>query len=342
MGVTIKTIAKEAKVSRGTVDRVLHNRPGVSDEVRERVQRIAKEKGYKANLAAKALAFQKKPIIIGIIMLNTEDPFFAEIYEGVQASYQEIKDLGIPLELECCIMETGNVDEQLKYIKKLEKKGVSAIALVPLDEEAIKLELNKLANDGIQIVTFNTDIEDIKKLCFIGQDALKSGRVAGQLMGKILPHGGEVAIITQSINLKALEERNRGFEKVIEEHYPLLKIINKVRVLGSKNNHYSETLDLFKRHPDLKGIYITGRGTGGVGQAIIDLNKKDVKLVCFDLIPETVELLKNNTIDFTITQDPYMQGYLAIKVLFEFLFQGKLPDKEYLYTSLEIKIKENI
>ena len=46
MKVTIKEIAERAGVHRATVDKVLHNRVGVSDEVRMKVQRIIKEMGY--------------------------------------------------------------------------------------------------------------------------------------------------------------------------------------------------------------------------------------------------------------------------------------------------------
>ena len=68
MGVTINDIAKKANVSRGTVDKILHNRPGVSDEIRANVMRIASELGYKPNVVGKALSHQKKPHKIGDIL----------------------------------------------------------------------------------------------------------------------------------------------------------------------------------------------------------------------------------------------------------------------------------
>ena len=54
MKVTIKKIAEIAGVHPATVDKVLHNRPGVSDEVRERVQKLIDEanaNGGKDNIA---------------------------------------------------------------------------------------------------------------------------------------------------------------------------------------------------------------------------------------------------------------------------------------------------
>ena len=56
---TIKDIAKEANVSSGTVDRVLHNRGGVSKKTSERIKDILKKKNFKINQIASSLAMKK-------------------------------------------------------------------------------------------------------------------------------------------------------------------------------------------------------------------------------------------------------------------------------------------
>ena len=47
MKITIRKIAELAGVSRGTVDKIVHDRAGVSDEVRAQVQKVIDESGYK-------------------------------------------------------------------------------------------------------------------------------------------------------------------------------------------------------------------------------------------------------------------------------------------------------
>ncbi|WP_094552057.1 LacI family DNA-binding transcriptional regulator [Petroclostridium xylanilyticum] len=338
--VTIRSIAEAANVSRGTVDKVLNNRPGVSQEVRERVKRIAEEMGYKPNLAGKALAFQKKPLRIGVIILNKDDPLFQEVYEGVKKASHELKGFGITVE--CCVMGSVNVQEQLMCIRELYSKNISALALSPLDEEIIRNELKKLTEENIKIVTFNTDITGIERVCFVGQDLKKSGRVAGDLIGKLLPDGGNVLVITGPEKIKALQERVAGFKEIIEKEYPAIKIIDVLQNIHDNESSYLQTVEILKRQDSLNAIYITGRGIGGVGRAIRELNRRHIKFVCFDKIPETIELIKDKIVDFTITQEPFMQGYLPIKILFEYFFHNRLPDNEQVYTKLEIRTKENI
>ena len=60
MRVTIRQIAEESGVSRGTVDRVLNNRGKVRPEVEERVRKVAEELGYKPNLLGRALIKMKE------------------------------------------------------------------------------------------------------------------------------------------------------------------------------------------------------------------------------------------------------------------------------------------
>ena len=60
MRVTMKEIAERAGVHQATVDKVVHNRVGVSDEVRAKVQAIIDELGYKPNPTGRVLQRQGK------------------------------------------------------------------------------------------------------------------------------------------------------------------------------------------------------------------------------------------------------------------------------------------
>ncbi|MFZ5967537.1 MAG: LacI family DNA-binding transcriptional regulator [Bacillota bacterium] len=337
---TIKSIAEAANVSRGTVDKVLNDRPGVSQEVRERVKKIAEEMGYQPNLAGKVLAFQKKPLKIGVIILNKEDPFFQEIYKGVQEAQQEFKDFGVSVEIR--MMENITAEEQVRCITELQRENITALALSPLEEESVKAALKEVQNKNIRVIAFNTDITDVEKLCFVGQNLIRSGRVAGELMGKVLPAGGKVAVLTSLAKIKALKERVEGFKQIVETEYPSLEVIELKENIWNNEAAYVKTLELLKEHPDLKGIYITGRGIEGVGKALDQLDRKEIKFICFDMAEETVNLIKKKIVDFTITQEPFDQGYLPIKILFDYFYKNQEPSSQQVYTKLQIITKENI
>src|SRR5512145_1070430 len=91
--VTIKDIASMAKVSIGTVDRVLHNRGEVNHETHNRVMSLVDELGYTPNLLAKSLALKKKFTIAVLIPSAGEDnPFWNKPLEGFLVAEKELKD----------------------------------------------------------------------------------------------------------------------------------------------------------------------------------------------------------------------------------------------------------
>lgn len=341
MAITIREIAKKAGVSRGTVDKVLNNRYGVSDEVRERVLKIATEYGYKPNLAGKVLAYQKKNIKIGMIIVDKNDKFFQDVYKGAKKAYNELKDFGISVEF--CIMDTDNVEEQLQCIDDMSRKNISALIITPLNDERIANEITKLSEEGIKVVIVNTDIKGVRRLCFVGQDLKKSGRVAGHLIGEMFPNGGKVAIITGEDKYEALKQRIDGFVEIINNEYTKIKIVDTIYNIRNNEEAYVNTVSLFNRYPDLDAVFITtAKHIEGIGKAIRAKNKGDLKYVCYDIVPEIIQLIREKIIDFALTQDPYTQGYQPIKILFDYFFQDKVPSSENYFTRLEIITKENI
>ncbi len=94
--VRIKDIAKEANVSEGTVDRVLHNRGGVSKKTEERIKKIIQKRNFTLNPIASALALKNKLNIAVLIPEYSEmDIFWKSPYFGILKATGEVKNLGI-------------------------------------------------------------------------------------------------------------------------------------------------------------------------------------------------------------------------------------------------------
>lgn len=340
MGITIKQIAEVAGVSRGTVDKVLNDRIGVSDEVKKKVQQIAQDLGYKPNLIGKALSFQNRPITIGVIIPTKNNPFYKEIKEGIQSAYKEFKDFG--LHVETRVMESLEESEQVKILTEFAEMKVSGVALPVIDSSLVREKLTELIDNKIEVVTFNSDMVGIRRLCFVGQDLLKSGRVAASLMAKILNGKGKVAIITGSYHMLAHNQRMAGFQDLMYEEYPDIEIIRTIECLDDDHIAYEKTAKLLKERKDINGIYITAAGISGIGKAIKADHKENLKVVSFDLVSDTITLLNEGIIDFTITQGPYLQGYLPIQILFEYFFKDKKPKTTFVKTNINIVTKENL
>ena len=88
--ITIKDIAQKAGVSKGTVDRVLHNRGEVSKESRERIEAVLKEMNYEPNVYASALANNKEFLVIVVIPECVKGDYWSKIENGIIKFSQEM------------------------------------------------------------------------------------------------------------------------------------------------------------------------------------------------------------------------------------------------------------
>ncbi|MCL2368232.1 MAG: substrate-binding domain-containing protein [Oscillospiraceae bacterium] len=321
--VTIKKIAELAGVSRGTVDKVLNDRPGVSAKTTEKVLAIAKELNYQPNIIGKALV-SKTPLKLGIILTPEYNPFIGEMLKGIRRAEQEFSMFNLDISVQ--MLSTLEPAEQIAILNTLRDNGVQGIALFPIDNEQVIQRANAFADDGIAIITVNSQVAGIRHLTFVGQDHKRGGRAAAGLLNKLLPAGGDVGIIVSSYNLSCHKDRLSGFESRANGNGSHLRIVEVQENQDRMNKAFEITLDYCNRYPNLAGLYITSGGVTGCAKAL-KLAKKEqqVKLICHDVTAEVKELLADGIVDFVIDQKPQRQGYELVKVLFDYLIRKQQP-----------------
>ena len=272
MGVTIRQIAEAAGVSRGTVDRALNNRGRIRPEVAERVRQIAEEMGYKPNQLGRALSMSRNNIKIGVILQGAETPFMKEVMKGVEEARAEVDNLGGTVLIHT--IEHQSAEDVLFAMEKMRQEEVSGIAMVPLEAEEVKKEIDRFVEEyHIPVVTFTSDVEDTKRLCFVGQNGVQCGRAAAGLMGELTGGKGKVAIISGYRTNTSLSSRVSGFRSEMRKKYPGIEIIGPEYCFEENVRAREVAEKIFKEVPDLAGIYLTSHGEEGVCRAIAEAGK---------------------------------------------------------------------
>ena len=177
MAVTMQQIADLAGVSRGTVDRALNNRGRIRPEVAEKIKMIAKELGYQPNIAAKALSSGNQILRIGVILQYADTPTIQTVLEGAKDAKQEVERFGGRVMIDQ--IKGGDVRQVLDIMRGYKEAGMKGIVLMPSNDEMLKNTIDRYVDDGIEIITINSDLEDTKRRCFVGQDNYAGGCVAG-------------------------------------------------------------------------------------------------------------------------------------------------------------------
>lgn len=342
MAVTLQQIAERAGVSRGTVDRALNNRGRIRPEVAENIRKIAEEMGYRPNKAGKALALTNRSFRIGVIMQEIETPFIMSLLQGVTKAKEEVEELGG----EVIVKEIRGVNTKavIGAMEELREKQVQAIAINAAQNQKTREIINRFVNEyEIPVVTFNTDIEDCSRLCYIGQNAYQCGRAAAGLLGTVIHEEGPVIVISGYQTNPSLIRRCVGFRDEMQRLHPEFPVLDTRYAYNSDVIAETITRDILEQHRDLKGIFITAGVEEGVCAALEKENLLGkVKIVISDISPGVEKRLANDDISFAIVQNAHEQGHQAVMLLFELLFDNKYPEKKYYYTDLTILTSYNL
>ncbi len=336
--VTIKEIASIAGVSRGTVDRVLNNRDGVSAETARRVHEIAEQLGYKPNIAGKALAAQKNKYLIGIIVFSRKNPFFDKVIEGFLEKAEELAFFGCEVVVKRVAYHPA---AQLSAIDACMDEGVQGIIITPYNDAKVCEKINGLVDKGIPVITVNSDAENLKRLAYVGSDYYKSGSAAAALMSLMTHDEVNIGIILGDRNILCHSQREAGFKE-------RLGTKGRFNIICVDENYdddlksYDIVSDMLKNHPEINGLYFTAAGVYGGCKAIQEAGAgRNIRVITHDDVPTTLDMLDKGVITATICQEPMWQGSRSLELMFDYLSNPEqLQIRNYYYSELNIKIKE--
>ena len=344
MAITIKEIAVKAGVSRGTVDRVLHNRGGVKPDIAEHVRLIARELGYKPNRAARLLAARKQPVKIGCMLPALGNPFFDEVIKGIHLAEEELADFGATV----CVKQIRGYDtqEHLQAIQELaEKEKCNALCLSTIDTPEIRAYVNRMSADDIPVVAFNTDLTDTKRICYVGSDYFNGGSTAAGLLALVVKNEKQhILVFTGSLRMKGHNERLQGFTQTLGDRHVPYEIMDIFETQDSDEVAYAKAMLALSRHDDINCIYMVAAGAAGVCRAVEEkgLSGEDIVMISNDAVPSTKEYLKKGIIRFTICQEPILQGYRAVQKVFDYIVGDEKGAQQDWFTNTVIKVRENL
>jgi simple sugar transport system substrate-binding protein/ribose transport system substrate-binding protein len=233
----------------------------------------------------------------------------------------------------------ADADAQISEIETLMGK-MDGLAISSVSTDALAPVIDRVLAAGIPVVTFNTDNPDSKRLAFAGQDLVQSGREAGKLMAKVLDGKGKVMITTIDAAAQWSLDREKGAREGLKEAAGI-EVINTLNTGTDPQKIYSAIENAMLADPSITGILSLECCSTPAAGTWVERNGKTgtVKVVGFDLLDQTVELVGSGNIQATIDQAPEQQGFAAVDLLVKFLAGQPIDNVD---TGVAIYTKENI
>lgn len=233
----------------------------------------------------------------------------------------------------------ADADGQISEIETLMGK-MDGLAISSVSTDALAPLIDRVIAAGIPVVTFNTDNPESKRLAFAGQDLVQSGREAGKLMAKVLGGKGKVMITTIDAAAQWSLDREKGAREALTAE-PGIEVVSTVNTGTDPQKIYSAIENAMLANPAISGVLsLECCSTPAAGTWVERNNAADkVKVVGFDLLDQTVQLVQDGNVQATIDQAPEKQGFAAVDLIVQFL---KGQPIENLDTGVGVYTKENI
>lgn len=323
--IRIKDIAEKAGVSVGTVDRVLHGRPNVSKKARAKVENVLNEIHYQPNMYASALASNKKYHFHCLLPQHEGSAYWNDVEQGLRKATTNRRDFHLSLGI-----TYYDQFQEASFAQAAEEAMAThpdGLVIVPQEYEVTKTVCQRLSDEDIPFIFLDSNVSDIEALSFYGQEPIKSGTFAARMFMLQAAECNEVLLIRLinrgRVASKQQEYREIGFRQYMHEYYPSCNIVELNLQMNDEEDYDQQLDDFFASNAEVRhGITFSSR-VFIVGEYLLRNNRRDIRLMGYDVLDRNLECLKKGVVNFLIAQHSWRQGYECIKSLFNHLVMKK-------------------
>ena len=241
---------------------------------------------------------------------NNAADFWTIARKGCEQADSELANV----EVEFRIPSDGTAAEQRRIVDDLLAKGVSGLAISPVDPTNQTQMINEVAKQ-ILVLTQDSDAPQSDRACYLGTDNVAAGRQAGELIKEALPEGGKIMVFVGKSDARNAQERFQGIKEALQG--------SKVEILDLRTDDTdrvrakSNVSDTLVKYADVAGLVGLWSYNGpAILNAVKDAGKVgQVKIICFDEEDETLAGVKDGAIFATVVQQPYEFGYQSVLLM---------------------------
>lgn len=339
---TIYDIARELNISIATVSRALNGKLDVSEETRKKIFQTAKEMGYKASKTASSLSRKEKRFVALFPDYELED-YDKEVQRGIMKAVDDLSDYHLHVEFESVERD------YIKFVEKIQELSgtdCSGVIVSPPDGESRISEYLKQVNKGkLPMVTVVSDLNKSSRLFCVQNNNYVAGRMAGELLGSVLGPGKKVALLTGFVSKEKVfqvhRETEQGFKDEIKEQG--LNLVGVYEHHDVPSEAYVLADQIITEHPDLDGIYLATANSITFCERLKELGAEGrFKIVASDIFAEMIEFIRSGLVMASIFQNPFEQGRLATRYLFEYLVEQREFETDRILLDPQFVMKSNV
>ena len=339
--ITINDIARLTGLSKGTVDRVLHNRGEVSKKSYEKVMSVIRELGYEPNLFASMLARGEQRTIALLLPSHEPGTYWELAAKGEAKAQAVLKSLSLGTRQ--FNYNQYSADSFREACARVLESAPAGVVIAPMFKYEAQVFAQELQTRGIPYSLVDTKLETAGYLSYFGIPAYKSG----YLCAALLTNGQSV---TEVLVVRILRDKERqsdptvmrraGFMDYLLENSPGCTI-RSLFIDPEDPAATDDTLDaFFTEFPHVRHIAMFNSRIHLI-VPFLERHPSDRRVVGFDNLDANLSALRRGTVTALIAQRPEEQVHQAIQSLADRIVFQRFPEKTDNYMHMDILTRYN-
>lgn len=236
----------------------------------------------------------------------------------------------------------SDIDEQIQMVEDSIAAKADVIILAASSYMGLAQAVDRAAYYKIPVISVDAEVGSARVTSYVGSNSYEAGQKSAERLIQLLNGSGEIGIInftnstsgdkseassSMDIGARDADEREKGFLNYAAR-YPNIQVVQ----ISYTSSEISEAEDLTRlmliKHPKLRGIATLNEiASQGAAKVIQSLGKNNIKVVAFDSSASMMELLQDGTVQATVIQNPFSNGYLAVKHAAEVIQGVEVPER---------------
>ena len=244
---------------------------------------------------------------------------------------------------------TSSVSQMVSFLQTAISAKANGIATTVINATGFTTPVMDAMNAGIPVITYNADgiynsngTPNIgtNRLCYVGQALYLSGQQLGERIKSLVTTPGEIVIFIATPGTGNIQPRYDGAASVLKAAG---YTVSEIATGASTSVELAAEKAYLLGHKTVKGAFAVDAGsTQFLAQAKAGAGLTSLPAGGFDLTPTTLSAIQSGSLDFTINQNPYLQGFLPVIYLYMFNLSGGLVPPPDTDTGLSFITKSTV
>ena len=309
-------IARQAGLSRATVDRVLHERPGVRPETVAQVdQAIAELERQRGQVQLSA-----RTLILDLVM-QAPDRFASACRDALEAELTALRPAVVRVRSH--VTQNSDPAAAVGVLEDVLRHGSDGVILKAPDTPEVATSVDRLARAGIATVTWVTDVGSSRRAAYVGVDNYAAGATAAYLVVQWAGASGGVLVSVSHSTFRGEGERERGFRTELARLAPGRDVHVVADTDGLHPTMLVAARNVLSRHPGINAVYSAGGGNRAILDAFDELGGAPRVFVAHDLDEDNRVLLRTGRISAVLHHDLRSDMRRACRLLLQ--ARGTVP-----------------